>query len=349
MITIVNKTLFLNPSAQTGSFSVPLSAPSTPGNFLVVVMHNIGSHGINSSYVTTTNNGESFTFDDSQASGAGSSLNSQGMWELQTSLSASSINVNAAFGNTPSVHIFELSGNMIQFADGHATFQNSPNASIASAALTGTGSDSTFYLASVGTSLATGGPGNISVTSVSPGTWAKDVYAFQGLSGSPFCDAYQIASGVLAGATFSVSPNGESNYIAFAWSETGGGGSPCGAGFVQLINGNFQDDEGNVLANGYLTMQLSQDAQVSVSGSPVGQVGAGIRVKVPLDSSGNIQGTPGDNLTPICIWPNDVMAPTGTYYTVRAYSAVGQLVWGPQVVTVTGASPFDCDTWTPRV
>lgn len=350
MISIVHKTLFLNPGSQTGVFSIPLSAPSTPGNFLVVVMHQISSHAFdNPERVITTNNGETFTFDNTSGSGSGTSANSLAIFELQTTLAASSINVNATNGNTPSVHIFELSGNSIQFADTNHSFQNTPNASITSGTLTGTGSDSTFYMVAVGTSLAAGGPGNISVTSVSPGSWSNDIYGFVGLSGSSFCDAYQVATGVLTGATFSVSPNGESNYNAYAWSETGGSGSPCGPGMVQLVNGGFQDNEGNLLSNGYLLMQLSQDAQLIVSSVAVGQVGSGLRVRVPLDSNANIQGTPGDSLTPVCIWPNDIMVPSSTFYSVWAYKSNGQLAWGPQNVLVKGASPFDCNTWSPTV
>jgi hypothetical protein len=123
--------------------------------------------------------------------------------------------------------------------------------------------------------------------------------------------------------------------------------SPCGPGFVQLIGGSFQDNEGNPLADGYLLMQLSQDAQAQIGGFPSGQICSRIKVKVPLDSNGNVQGTPGDNLGPICVWPNSGLAPTGTTYAVWAYTADGQLAWGPQYLTVTGTTTFNCNTWTP--
>jgi len=57
---------------------------------------------------------------------------------------------------------------------------------------------------------------------------------------------------------------------------------------VQLINGQFQDNEGAVLAQGYLTTQLSQDAQITGGG---GQVTGGSIDKVFLDSNGNAVGT----------------------------------------------------------
>ena len=109
---------------------------------------------------------------------------------------------------------------------------------------------------------------------------------------------------------------------------------------TQLINGAFQDSEGNVLANGYITLELSQDAQ-----SCFGQVGSGIRVKVPLDINGNIQGTTSG--TTYLVWGNDKLTPSTTFYVVRGYTSVGQLSWGPRNETVTtGSGTFDCNTWT---
>ena len=60
------------------------------------------------------------------------------------------------------------------------------------------------------------------------------------------------------------------------------------AGKIQITGGAFQDFEGNVLANGYLTMQLSHDEQEAVD---PGEVVAGLILRVPLDANGNVAGT----------------------------------------------------------
>jgi hypothetical protein len=111
---------------------------------------------------------------------------------------------------------------------------------------------------------------------------------------------------------------------------------------VQLAGGAFQDALGNVVANGYMLMQLSQDAQVAGS-SPEVQITAGRVLKVDLDSSGNVKQSPAQY-----IWPNDVITPANTYYTASVYTASGQLVWGPNAQQVfSSPSPYDIGVWTP--
>jgi hypothetical protein len=108
---------------------------------------------------------------------------------------------------------------------------------------------------------------------------------------------------------------------------------------VQLEGGAFQDCAGNVLANGYLLFVLSQDGLVSGSV----QVAAGREIKVLLDSNGNIATSPAQY-----IWPNDVLTPVNTFYTVSAYTASGQLVWGPNAQQVLSSpSPFSVTAWVP--
>ena len=108
---------------------------------------------------------------------------------------------------------------------------------------------------------------------------------------------------------------------------------------VQIIGGNFQDCAGNPLANGYLLFLLSQDGLVNGSS----QVAAGREIKVILDSTGNVATSPAQYL-----WPNDVITPANTFYTVSAYTAAGQLVWGPNSQQVLSApSPFDITVWVP--
>ena len=107
----------------------------------------------------------------------------------------------------------------------------------------------------------------------------------------------------------------------------------------QLTGGSFQDVLGNLLANGYLLMELSQDAQTNTGI----QIAAGTIVKIPLDASGNIVTSPAYS-----VWPNDVLSPANTFYNVSAYKANGQLVWGPNAQQVFSTpSPFNVGVWVP--
>jgi hypothetical protein len=111
------------------------------------------------------------------------------------------------------------------------------------------------------------------------------------------------------------------------------------AGQNQIVGGAFQDFEGSVLANGYLTMQLSHDAQESVG---PGQVVAGYPRHVPLDANGNIAGT-------VLVWPNDQLDPANTFYIINAFRHDGVLAWGPQFQTVSSSpSPFNVGVWVPN-
>ena len=106
--------------------------------------------------------------------------------------------------------------------------------------------------------------------------------------------------------------------------------SPC-----TITGGSFQDSEGNVLALGYLTFRLSQDASVNTS-----NICSGVEIRIALDSSGNVVG--GSS-----IWGNDVLFPPNTYYRVTGFTAEGQPVWGPNNQQVAG-STFDLGTWIPN-
>ena len=108
---------------------------------------------------------------------------------------------------------------------------------------------------------------------------------------------------------------------------------------VQIIGGAFQDPAGNPLANGYLLFELSQDGLVNGSS----QIAAGREIKVTLDANGNVVTSPAQY-----IWPNDVIIPINTFYTVSAYTSSGQLVWGPNSQQVLSSpSPFDITAWVP--
>jgi hypothetical protein len=106
-----------------------------------------------------------------------------------------------------------------------------------------------------------------------------------------------------------------------------------------IIGGGFQDILGTPIANGYLLFELSDSASVNTTT----KIAAGFTVKINLDSSGNI--VAGGQ-----IWANDVMTPATTFYSVSAYSAQGQLVWGPNAQQVlTDPFGFDLGTWTPGI
>lgn len=104
-----------------------------------------------------------------------------------------------------------------------------------------------------------------------------------------------------------------------------------------LSGGNFQDPEGNELANGYMIMVLSQDAQANQNT----QIAGGRNIRIQLDGAGNVITSPAQ-----AVWGNDVLTPVGTYYTVFVYTEEGQLVWD-EIVLVTSGANFDTGTWVP--
>lgn len=115
---------------------------------------------------------------------------------------------------------------------------------------------------------------------------------------------------------------------------------------TMLTGGNFQDAMGNLLANGYLTMKLSQDSQVNDS-----QVCSGVEINIVLDGNGDVAAyptIPADQF----VWANDVLSPVNSFYTVSGYTAEGQPAFGPnnqQVVSGgIGGGTFDTGTWIPN-
>lgn len=115
---------------------------------------------------------------------------------------------------------------------------------------------------------------------------------------------------------------------------------------TQLTGGNFQDAMGNLLANGYLTMKLSQDSQVNDS-----QVCSGVEIKIVLDGNGDVAAyptIPADQF----VWANDVLSPINSFYTVTGYTAEGQPAFGPNnqqaVSGGIGGGTFDTGTWIPN-
>ena len=114
---------------------------------------------------------------------------------------------------------------------------------------------------------------------------------------------------------------------------------------TQLIGGGFQDALGNVLANGYLTLRLSQDCTVSGSGT----ICSGIDITIQLDSNGNVaSSTSTPSATNQYVWSNLVMSPQNNYYRVTGFTAEGQRAFGPNNQQVASGSTFNLDSWTPN-
>ena len=117
------------------------------------------------------------------------------------------------------------------------------------------------------------------------------------------------------------------------------------AALTQLTGGNFTDSEGNVLANGYLTFQLSQDGNVA----GVGNLCSGITVKIQLDSTGNVAGV--SSTPPVSnqyLWANANISPINTFYKVKGYTAAGQRAWGRNQQQIGAGATFNLGSWVPN-
>lgn len=111
-----------------------------------------------------------------------------------------------------------------------------------------------------------------------------------------------------------------------------------------LTGGGIQDSQGNPLSNGWLVWTLSHDSNLTVLGSPNGtQVVSGVSTKMYLDQNGNILGSP-------TLWTNDLLTPSGSYYTVKAYNHAGLQVWSvPQIFTLTYSPTINFGSLTPII
>jgi hypothetical protein len=90
---------------------------------------------------------------------------------------------------------------------------------------------------------------------------------------------------------------------------------------IPLVVNTFVDASGAPIANGYLIVRLNVDGSVNDT-----QLGSAF-AKLLLNSSGQI-------VTGPIFWPNASIAPPGTYYIQSVYTAAGQLVSGPNKITV---------------
>jgi hypothetical protein len=114
---------------------------------------------------------------------------------------------------------------------------------------------------------------------------------------------------------------------------------------VQLIGGEYQDSEGNVLADGYLILRLNQDSVVNTS-----QVCAGIDIKIQLDSDGNVASSTSTPPAPDqFVWGNDQLTPINSFYKISGFANNGQPSWGPNNCQIIGdGGTFDMGTITPN-
>jgi hypothetical protein len=111
---------------------------------------------------------------------------------------------------------------------------------------------------------------------------------------------------------------------------------------VELIGGAFQSSEGEVLANGYLIMKLSQDSVVNTS-----QICSGVEIRIDLDANGDVAVYPSHAVQ--SVWGNDHLSPANSFYRVTGYKASGQPAWGPNNQQVIGnGGTFDVGTWVPN-
>lgn len=107
---------------------------------------------------------------------------------------------------------------------------------------------------------------------------------------------------------------------------------------VNVVNGYFQNNEGLPLSNGYLVLSLSHDSTYGTP--PYAQIPSGIRTRIYLDNNGNA--APNQY-----VWPNSLVAPASSYYTVEAYNNQGLKVWSaPQYWTISSTGPVDLGTLT---
>ena len=95
------------------------------------------------------------------------------------------------------------------------------------------------------------------------------------------------------------------------------------------FGGAFTDCAGNPLANGYLVLQLSHDESHT---SGPNQVVSGLKIKIGLDSSGNIPVSPAT-----MIYSVDTLAPANAYFLAVGYKSDGPQAWGPQLLAPTSS------------
>ena len=107
---------------------------------------------------------------------------------------------------------------------------------------------------------------------------------------------------------------------------------------VKLTGGAFQDSEGNLLAQGYLELKLSQDE--SISG--VGQIASGIEIKILLDANASVLGTSSFTLTAVATSVSGSAVYTGTVSGGDSNAFVGLTFVVAAFTTTANNGTFVC-------
>lgn len=112
---------------------------------------------------------------------------------------------------------------------------------------------------------------------------------------------------------------------------------------LQLTGGLFQNPAGGPLANGYMNWTLSHDCQENIDAGG-GQIASGAPARIQLDANGSIPAG-----QTVLIWSNDVLNPSGSFYTVDLFDASGTKVWSsPQVFQLAATpNPLNIGTLVP--
>lgn len=97
----------------------------------------------------------------------------------------------------------------------------------------------------------------------------------------------------------------------------------------QIVGGSFQDADGTLLNHGQLVLELSQDVQIPSTGL----LGAGLTLKLPLDSQGCVMGTNTFLMTTVQVATN--VLTIGSAVTLTSILAVGDVVVFPASMTAS--------------
>jgi hypothetical protein len=107
---------------------------------------------------------------------------------------------------------------------------------------------------------------------------------------------------------------------------------------TRLTGGNFQDQSGQPLINGYLLFQLSADAKVTATNQVLS---SGQICKIILDMIGNVAGSQS-------LIANADLTPAGTFYTVGLFDSSGNALWSsPQEIRIPSGASYDLCLFVP--
>ncbi len=104
---------------------------------------------------------------------------------------------------------------------------------------------------------------------------------------------------------------------------------------MKVITGTWQNTDGTPAAGARVFFDLSQDA-VALG---IAQIGPNV-ISFTLDNTGSLPAN-------TRIWFNDELTPSGTIYTVSVILAGGGVIYGPENLSITGASPFNINNAQP--